>query len=63
MGGCKTQDTLKYRGETKGCWKGCGWGMEVKEGTCDEHGVVYVSEEPLASAPEANTTVLLTNWN
>ena len=30
------------------------WVMGIKEGTCDEHGVLYVSDESLNSPPEAN---------
>ena len=31
------------------------WGMGIKEGTCcDEHWVLYVSDESLNSTPETN---------
>jgi len=36
--------------------------MGIKEGTCcDEHWVLYVSDESLNSTPETNTTLYLTN--
>ena len=35
--------------------EGYGWGMDIKEGTgCDEHWVLYVSDESLNSTPEMN---------
>ena len=33
------------------------WVMGIKEGTCDEHWVLYVSDESLNSTPETNTTL------
>jgi len=30
------------------------WVMDIKEGTCDEHGVLYISDESLNSTPETN---------
>ena len=30
------------------------WVMGIKEGTCDEHWVLYVSDESLNSIPETN---------
>ena len=33
------------------------WARGIKEGTCDEHQVLYVSDESLNSTPEINTTV------
>ena len=30
------------------------WGMGHKEGTCDEHWVLYVNDESLNSTPETN---------
>ena len=37
--------------------------MGIKEDTCcDEHWVLYVSDQSLNSTPESNIT-LLTNWN
>ena len=30
------------------------WVMSIKEGTCDEHWVLYVSDESLSSTPETN---------
>lgn len=45
---------------------GGGWTIDVvmgiKEGTCDEHGVLYVSNESLNSLPESNI-VLYVNYN
>ena len=38
-----------------GGWARCVMG--IKEGTCDEHWVVYVSDESLNSTPE--TTIML----
>ena len=31
--------------------------MGIKEGTCDEHWVLYVSDESLNSTPETNITL------
>ena len=31
--------------------------MGIKEGTCDEHWVLYVSDELLNPNPETNTTL------
>ena len=31
------------------------WAMGIKEGTCDEYWVLYVSEESMNSTPETNT--------
>lgn len=36
--------------------------MGIKEGTCDEHGVFFLSVESLNSTPDANIT-LYVNWN
>ena len=33
------------------------WMMDIKEGTCDEHWVLYVSDESLNSPPETNITL------
>ena len=55
----KPYETLKYRKQTEGCWKGGGakWVMSIKEGSCqDEHWVLYVSNESLGSTPETKTT-------
>ena len=30
------------------------WAMDIKEGTCAEHWVLYISDESLNSTPEAN---------
>ena len=38
------------------------WVIGIKEGTCDEHLALYVTDESLNSTPETNYT-LLTNWN
>ena len=32
-------------------------GMAFKEGTCDEHWVLYISDESLNSTPETNITL------
>ena len=38
--------------------------MGIKEGTCcDEHWVLYVSDESLNSTPEANIALMLTDKN
>ena len=37
--------------------EGRGWGMGIKEGTCDEHWVLYVSDESLNATPEINITM------
>ena len=47
--------------------RGCiTWGMGIKETTFDEHGVLYVSDESLGSAPETNiewlTVIYIKNW-
>ena len=34
----------------------------IKEGTCDGHQVLYVSDKSLNSTPETNIT-LYANWN
>ena len=31
------------------------WVMSIKEGTCDEHWVLYVYDESLNSIPKTNT--------
>ena len=31
--------------------------MDIKKGTCDEHWVLYVSDELLNSIPETNITL------
>ena len=36
--------------------------MGIKEGTCDEHWVSYVSDGSLTSTPETNT-ILYADWN
>ena len=33
------------------------WVMCIKEGTCDEHQGLYVSDETLNSTPETNSTL------
>ena len=33
--------------------------MGIKEGTCDDHWVLYVSDESLNSTPETNITLYL----
>ena len=38
-------------------WRGSGWGMDIKEDTCDEHWMFYGSDESLSSPPETNTTL------
>ena len=62
-GGGKRQtkkQTLNYREQTEGSWRGGGWGgwikqvTEIQEGTCDEHQVLYVSDKSLNSIPETN---------
>ena len=39
------------------------WVMSIKEGTCDEHWVLYVSDESVNSIPETNMHCMLTNLN
>ena len=36
--------------------------MGIKEGTCDEPKVIYVSDESLNSIPETNITLLCFNY-
>ena len=55
----KPRDTLKDRKETEGGWKEvvgrwARWMTGIKEGTCDEHWVSYVSDESLNPTPETN---------
>ena len=56
------KQTLNYTEETEGYWRGGGlwgcvkWVMGIKEDTCDEHCVLYVSDESLNSTPEAGIT-------
>ena len=58
-----TKETFNYREQIEGCWKGGGqggwtkWVMGIKEGTCDEHRVLYVSDESLDFIPETNITL------
>lgn len=40
------------RFKVRGGWTG--WGMGMKEGTCDEHPVLDVSDESLNATPETN---------
>ena len=35
------------------------WVMGIKEGTCDKHRVLSVSDESLISTPETNTTLYI----
>ena len=64
--GNKPQETLNDRGQTEG-WqrevvgRWARWVMGIKEGTCDEPWVFYVSDESLNSTPEF--TLHVTNWN
>ena len=57
--GNRPQETLNDREQTEGWWKEVGgrwarWVMGIKEGTCDEHWVLHVSDESLNSIPEIN---------
>ena len=50
---------LNDREQTMGWWREVSgrwvrWVMGTKEGTCDEHWVLYVSDESLNSTPETN---------
>ena len=40
-----------------GVWGWARWVIGNKEGTCDEHWVLYVSDESLNSIPETNITL------
>ena len=57
------KQTLKYREQTEGCWRGGRWGnglqvMNTEEGICcDEHWVLCVNDEPLNATPETNIAV------
>jgi len=56
------ENKLKVDG---GRWRGgcTRWVMDIKGGTCcDEHWVLYVSDESLNSTPETDMT-LYVNWN
>ena len=63
------KQALNYGKRTEGYWRGGQWrmdqmGMGIKEGTCDEHWVLYVSDESLNSTPVTNTIWYVnTNWN
>ena len=35
------------------------WVMSIKEGTCDEHWALHLSDESLNSTPETNITLLV----
>ena len=56
-------DFLNYSKQIKGCWKGgewrgrAKWMTGIKEGTCDEHLVSYVSDESLNSTLETDVTL------
>ena len=55
-------DSLNYREHIEDYWRGGGWGdglrvMGIKEDTCDEHWVIYVSDESRNSKPETNIAV------
>ena len=43
---------MGWWGEADGRW--ARWVMGTKEGICDEHCVLYVSDESLNSTPETN---------
>ena len=54
--------TLSDKEQTIGCPREVGgrwarWVMGTKEGTCDEHWVLYVSDESLNSIPETSIAV------
>ena len=57
------KETLNGRKQTEGCWRGGGqrewvkWVMGIKEGTCGEHWVLYVSDESLNSTCKTNITL------
>ena len=57
------KQTLKYREQTEGGGQGecTKYVVGIKEGTCDEHWVFYVSDESLNSM-ETNITIYA-NWN
>ena len=63
-GGQTIKQTLDYREQTEGYGGGGRWQMgqmgggDFKEGTCcDEHRVLYVSDESLNSKPETKITL------
>ena len=56
------KQTLNCRKQSEGCWRGgergwVKWVMGIKEGTCDEHQALYVSDESLNSTLEINITL------
>ena len=52
------KQTLNYGEETHGCQREEGEiVMGIKEGTCDEHWVLHVSDESLNSTPKTNITL------
>ena len=38
---------------------GLKWVMSIKEGSCDEHGALYVCDESLNSTPEISITLYI----
>ena len=58
---CPKKQTLNYRelfittGQVGGRW--VKQVIDIKDGTCDERWVLYISDESLNSTPETNITV------
>ena len=60
--GNKPEETFKVREKNEGWWREVGggwakWVMGIKEGTCDEHWVLYTTDKSLNSTPETNNTL------
>ena len=59
--GDKPWETLNYRKQTEGCWRGDKWMMDIKEGTwCNEPLVLFPNDELLNSTSETND--MSANW-
>ena len=58
------ENKLRVAGEEMGR-RWVNWVRGIKVGICDEHWVLYVSDESLNPTPETNMYVncMLTNWN
>ena len=58
--GDKPEETLNYRKETKGCWRGDVWGEWALRRAPDGMStgcLLYATEESLNSTPETNNTL------
>ena len=51
------EQTMSWQRDVGGRWARCAMG--IKEGTCDEHWVLYISDESLNSTPKTNITLYI----